>query len=112
MKKNRTGIVYSTEFGKMCPECGNPAAQCICKQKSTTDQSSDGIVRLRREVKGRKGKTVTTVAGIPGDRINELAKQLKQKCGTGGSKKEAEQMAAKKTLEILGIYFKVNDVQD
>ena len=88
MKKNRTGIVYSTEFGKMCPECGNPVAKCVCKQNSSQKQSADGIVRIRREVKGRKGKTVTTVSGIPGNQINELAKQLKQKCGTGGSVKD------------------------
>ena len=51
---------------------------------------SDGIVRVRREVKGRKGKTVTTITGIPLDeeRLHELASELKRQCGTGGSVKD------------------------
>lgn len=88
MKKNNSGIVYSSRYGKMCPNCGKPVANCICKRRDSMLSSSDGIVRIRREVKGRKGKTVTTISGIPGNRINELAKHLKQKCGTGGSVKD------------------------
>ena len=49
----------------------------------------DGIIRIRRESKGRKGKTVTTVFGFDLDMENlkYLAKSLKQHCGTGGSAK-------------------------
>jgi translation initiation factor 1 len=47
-------------------------------------------VRVRREVKGRRGKTVTTISGVPVDdqQLKELAKQLKRRCGTGGSAKD------------------------
>ncbi len=50
----------------------------------------DGAVRIRREVKGRRGKPVTTVFGLPLDAaaLRELASELKRRCGTGGSCKD------------------------
>ena len=44
------------------------------------------IVRVRRESKGRRGKTVTTISGIPlpEDELLALAGELKRRCGTGG----------------------------
>ncbi len=50
----------------------------------------DGIARVRRETKGRGGKTVTSVSGIElaSDGLRDLAKELKQHCGTGGSVKD------------------------
>jgi translation initiation factor 1 len=50
----------------------------------------DGIVRVRRENKGRRGKTVTTISGVPlpEDELRELAKDLKRNLGTGGSAKD------------------------
>ena len=50
----------------------------------------DNVVRVRREVKGRKGKTVTTLSGVPLDDegLRELASDLKRHCGTGGSVKD------------------------
>ena len=49
----------------------------------------DGVVRVSRETKGRKGKGMTIITGVPlrGSDLKELAKQLKQKCGTGGTVK-------------------------
>ena len=87
--KNRdTDLVYSTEFGKMCPGCNKPKNRCICQKKQASPKS-DGIVRLMRETKGRKGKGVTLISGLPLDRegLKKLAKTLKQKCGSGGSVK-------------------------
>ena len=51
---------------------------------------NDGIIRIQREVKGRKGKTVTTVSGfqINADELKNLATQLKHHCGTGGTVKD------------------------
>jgi len=45
---------------------------------------------LRRETKGRGGKAVTIVEGIPlsGAELKSLARTLKQKCGVGGAIKE------------------------
>ena len=51
---------------------------------------TDGVVRLRYEIKGRKGKGMTLITGLA---LNEsglldLAKQLKQRFGTGGAVKD------------------------
>ena len=86
-------LVYSTETGRICPKCQSPISACKCKKKRTDSKSqikSDGIIRIRREVKGRKGKTVTTITGFDLDdkALNLLSKQLKQHCGTGGSVKD------------------------
>jgi translation initiation factor 1 len=86
--ENRT--VYSTEHGKVCSNCGKPVQFCQCKKKK--DSSSikrDGIIRLRLERKGRGGKSVTLVEGLPSDEdlLKELAKELKRHCGVGGSVK-------------------------
>lgn len=88
MNNNEGGLVYSTEFGKMCPQCNKPMGKCICKKKSGIPKN-DGIVRLMRETKGRKGKGVTLITGIPldNDGLKKLGKSLKQKCGSGGSVK-------------------------
>lgn len=80
--------VYSTGVGRLCPTCGRAAPQCTCK-KHTAPPSGDGIVRVRLEVKGRHGKTVTTIAGITlaGEALRRLAGELKRKCGAGGALK-------------------------
>ena len=88
-----TRLVYSTEKGSICPSCQRPSSQCKCKKKKPSSQTSikyDGIIRICREVKGRKGKTVTTVSGfeIDDNELKEIASRLKRKCGTGGSVKD------------------------
>ena len=90
---NNSRLVYSTESGKICPSCQKPVSECTCikkKSKSQTNIKTDGIIRVQREVKGRKGKTVTTVSGfqINADELKNLATQLKRRCGTGGSVKD------------------------
>jgi translation initiation factor 1 len=44
-------------------------------------------VRVGRETKGRAGKGVTIVHGLPlaADALNELATRLKKRCGSGGT---------------------------
>ena len=92
MKKinnNQSPTVYSTEQGRICPDCGKAIAGCICgKKKQPT--TSDGIVRIGRETKGRKGKGVTLVSGVPLDQsgLQELGKELKKRCGSGGTVKD------------------------
>ena len=86
-------LVYSTETGRICPACQKPVFKCSCKKKKSSAQPNikyDGIIRVQREVKGRKGKTVTTVTGfqIAADELKLLATQLKRCCGTGGSVKD------------------------
>ena len=87
-KKNSGGLVYSTEFGRACPECREPQDKCRCNEP--TLPAGDGIVRVARESKGRGGKVVSLVSGVPllGEELKTLAKELKQKCGVGGSIKD------------------------
>ena len=83
------GLVYSTESGRMCPDCRQPVAQCTCKQNKPLP-TGDGIVRVSRETKGRGGKAVTLVKGVALDAagLTALGKQLKAACGTGGTVKD------------------------
>ena len=87
-------LVYSTESGRICPSCGNPTVKCTCKKKNAKKKQQvypdDGVVRIRREVKGRKGKTVTAIFGVPleDQELKQLAKTLKRRCGTGGTVKD------------------------
>lgn len=83
------GIVYSTEHGRMCPDCSRPVAECICGRRKAAPEG-DGVVRVGRETKGRKGKGVTVISGVRLDEteLKELGRQLKAKCGAGGTVKE------------------------
>lgn len=87
-KSSGGGLVYSTDQGRMCPGCGQPVAQCRCGK--AVRPAGDGIVRVSRETKGRKGKGVTLVTGVPlaETELKALAKELKAKCGTGGTVRE------------------------
>jgi translation initiation factor 1 len=83
------GLVYSTEHGRMCPDCRQPVAKCICKSARPAPKT-DGVVRVRLETKGRKGKGVTVISGVPlGEpELTILGKELKQRCGSGGTVKD------------------------
>src|SRR3546814_8169328 len=82
------GLVFSTDAGRHCHDCRQPVDACICKQ--TAIPAGDGIARVRRESKGRGGKTVTTITGVTlaADALKELATTLKKRCGTGGALKD------------------------
>ncbi|MET3379963.1 translation initiation factor Sui1 [Variovorax paradoxus] len=92
-QRNQSGsaLVYSTEAGgRMCPGCGEPVAQCRCKELKARVPATDGIVRVSHETKGRKGKGVTLVKGVALDAaaLTALGKQLKTACGSGGTVKD------------------------
>ena len=82
-----SSLVYSTESGRMCPTCSQPVAQCTCKANVAAPPPTDGIVRVSLDTKGRKGKGVTVVKGVPLDAaaLTQLGKQLKANCGSGGT---------------------------
>ena len=99
MKNNRTntgfaglpnlgGLVYSTDAGRMCPDCREPTASCICKLKAPP--KTDGVVRVSLQTKGRGGKSVTLIKGLPLDMLAlaALARQLRAACGSGGTVKD------------------------
>lgn len=84
------GLVYSTDSGRMCPECRQPVDQCRCNTAAKVLPSADGVVRVSRETKGRAGKGVTLVRGLALDPVAlvALGKQLKTACGSGGTVKD------------------------
>jgi translation initiation factor 1 len=88
MTANR--LVYSTGQGRLCPECARPLTECRCRRSKPAQPAApagDGIVRVGRETKGRKGKGVTVITGVPlaGDALEALATRLKKRCGCGGT---------------------------
>lgn len=88
-RRQGSSLVYSTETGRMCPVCSQPVAQCLCKAVKTVPRS-DGVVRVSLETKGRRGKGVTVIKGVPLDAVElaSLGKQLRTACGSGGTCKE------------------------
>lgn len=79
MRDKNSKLVYSTDKGRIKEA-----------EPSNTIRHLDGIVRLSRETKGRKGKGVTIITGLDPNRedMKALAKKLKQLCGTGGTVKD------------------------
>ncbi len=84
-------LVYSTESGRICPFCEKSEKQCKCKKKKNNPDTGDGKIRVQRLTKGRKGKGISAISGIPLEdtELKALAKNLKIKCGTGGTVKNA-----------------------
>ncbi|HSO20715.1 MAG TPA: translation initiation factor Sui1 [Desulfosarcina sp.] len=93
---NDSRLVYSTETGGTCPACNKKLDRCTCRQKPAR-AAGDGIVRVGRATKGRKGKGVTVISGIPlaDVELKQLARTLKRKCGSGGT-------VTSGTIEIQG----------
>jgi translation initiation factor 1 len=88
MTANR--LVYSTGQGRLCPECARPLTECRCRRSKPAQPAAPagaGIIRVGRETKGRKGKGVTVITGVPlaGDALEALATRLKKRCGCGGT---------------------------
>jgi translation initiation factor 1 len=81
-----TRIVYSTGIGTLCPNCRRAVRECVCP-KGAPGAASLRAVRVGRETKGRAGKGVTTITGLPlsASEIDALATQLKKRCGSGGT---------------------------
>ena len=91
------GLVYSTDVGRMCPQCRQPVAACPCAAMARQPPAGDGVVRVSRETKGRGGKAVTIVRGLALDAaaLAELGKRLRSACGAGGTAKDG-------VLEVQG----------
>jgi translation initiation factor 1 len=84
-----TRLVYSTDSDAEV----EPRRRKKPKRPRTTSGPKlpdDGVIRVFLERKGRKGKSVTVLRGLPGDAAAQkaLLKQLKSKLGAGGALKE------------------------
>lgn len=89
--------VYSTVTGPICPGCGRAENACSCADDKRKEVKGDGNVKVRRETKGRAGKTVTTIAGLAmnEDQLKALLSDFQRVCGCGGAVKDG-------VLEIQG----------
>ncbi len=95
MPREEDRTVYSTDPNfRLCPRCGQYPCRCPKPKSLPSAQQTAGI---QRQTKGRGGKTVTVISGLQltAEAQKELAKRLKQACGTGGTVKED-------TIEIQG----------
>lgn len=86
-RKPTSTLVYTTD-----PEPATASAPSPIYPSATSQ-----MARIRRERKGRGGKTVTVVGGLQHDAqtLDTLLRKLKQICGAGGALKDGE-------LEIQG----------
>lgn len=109
MKTNKTTnrLVYSTEHGRMCPECAMAVSGCVCSRKALASVA-DGIVRVSRETKGRRGKGVTVIKGVALDplALTQLGKQLKTTCGAGGTVKDGIIEIQGDHIELVSEYLR------
>ena len=88
MARNKGGLVYSTGKETMA----SLLEGLSLGEEEETLPKEDQELRVRIERKGRKGKTVTLITGFVGQTadLEVLGKELKAKCGIGGSVKEGE----------------------
>lgn len=95
--KSKGRLVYSTDKGRACPECGWPITVCDCAAGLDRPLPEKIIARLRIDRAGRGGKTVTVVAGLPPHRefLKQLGAELRKACGSGGT-------VTKDSVEIQG----------
>ena len=98
MPKNKASLVYSSESGRVCPECEQPLDACSCNP-SANPKDGHKTVRVSLASKGRKGKSVTLIKGLRMNpsKLKAYAGKLKKKTGTGGSLKDG-------VVEIQGDY--------
>jgi len=81
-------LVYSSGAGRVCPGCGWPADNCRCSTRCREAAVPARVVaKLRLEKAGRGGKAVTVVYDLPRNAafLKDLARELKQACGAGGT---------------------------
>jgi len=86
--RDHSRLVYSSGTGRVCSGCGRPEHDCRCRSRGSDAPVPARIVaKLRVEKAGRGGKTVTVVFDLPRNAafLEELARELKQACGTGGT---------------------------
>jgi translation initiation factor 1 len=83
-------LVYSTDGGRTCPKCGWPLDNCQCSKNLSAGKEAvpdRPVAKLRMEKKGRGGKTVTVIFGLPrnDEFLKTLCGELKRTCGCGGA---------------------------
>ena len=88
IKKN---IVYSTDIGRLCPECEERVDNCICSRAPESD-SKLGPIFIEKRTAGRRGKPINVIKNIPLRKVElkKLAKEIKKHLGVGGTCSDGE----------------------
>lgn len=78
---NDNPLVYATDIGRIKQE-----------KVEKIRPLGDGIVRIQRQVADRKGKGICLITGLDltTTELNQLAAELKKRCGCGGSVKDGQ----------------------
>jgi translation initiation factor 1 len=109
----REKLVYSTENGDLRRGKAKKEAQ---SKMLPSGIKNDGIIRIQKESKGRGGKFVTCIYGIPyaANELSLFVKKIKQKLATGGNVKDGVVMIQgdkvrkiKELLEYNGLKVKI-----
>lgn len=80
-------VVYSSDRGRLCPDCGWPADDCHCSKSFTAHEAVPAKITAKLRVENAaSGKKVTVIDGLPKNEafLQGLAKELKKSCGAGG----------------------------
>ena len=97
-----TRLVYSTDpkDNVVCPNCKELKSECRCPQEESMEGAKFTVI-FRLEKNGRGGKTVTVLDGFPKNEsyLKDLCKELKAKCGVGGTSSVGEKHGM---IEIQG----------
>lgn len=86
-QNSNTTLVWSDDQKDKCKQCGHLLALCKCKKAEVPQKEYRFVAVFRLEKKGRGGKEVTVIDQLPKNEIflKDLTKELKSKCGSGGT---------------------------
>ncbi len=124
MAGNADRPVYTTGIGRIryCARCGQEESRCRCPKgdapAARPEAPRDGYVRIGLDKKGRRGKAVTLITGLPDDteRLASMAQTLKKLCGAGGTMREGGEIEiqgdhrAKLEARLVELGFRVKRV--
>lgn len=106
-------LVWSDDPKDKCLTCGQLKNQCKCKKEEAPLKEYKFVAIFRLEKNGRGGKTVTVIDNLPKQEIflRDLTKELKSKCGTGGTylmdgKEGVVEIQGDKRVQIKAIFDK------
>lgn len=102
-KSSETRLVYSSDGShlKLCKKCGEDPCECSDSPAQVIQvEPSKVTLKIKLEKNQRGGKLVTVIHELPFNPtyFEDLAKKLKNHCGTGGTYKKE----AKAQIELQG----------
>ena len=88
-----TRVFFRTACDNRCKKCGKALKKCRCIASSQLKiKAPNQTIKIQYEKKGRKGNGVCVITNLtlPSAELKTLAKELKTKCGSGGSIKDQQ----------------------